>query len=165
MPVKLSASGAVQLLHTGKYSLSSSHLWHRTRSSDYFAAQSGASLQPSLQLPRKLRSPHGGVALSRGGLWDLPGPEWAGTCSPWGSSWRGKLSSAQILSVQTPQGAQGSHKRVFHLHFGFKMAGEGCNPGAHRLPMAICRLFSKRGSQVLSLPSGAGGRCRWAERV
>lgn len=41
-----------------------------------------------------------------GGVWDLPGPERVGTCSPWGSSWSGRLSSAWILSVQTRQSAQ-----------------------------------------------------------
>lgn len=59
--------------------------------------------------------------------------------------------------------AQGSHKRVFHLHF--KMAREGCNPGTQWSPMAVCRRFPKLGSQVPSLPAGAGGRCRGAEGV
>lgn len=58
---------------------------------------------------------------------------------------------------------QGSHKRVFHLHF--RMDEEGCKPRTHRLPIAICRHFSKLGSWVLSLPAGAGGRYGWAEEV
>lgn len=57
-----------------------------------------------------------------------------------------------------PAFAQGSHKRVFHLCF--EVAGEGCNPGTRQLPTAIFRCFSKLGFQVLSLPAGAGGRCR-----
>lgn len=100
-------------------------------------------------------------------VWDLPGPEWVGTHSPWGSSWRGRLSSAWILSVQPPQGAQLLPRAATRGFFIFvsKWLEKRVTQGTHWLPMAICRHLSKLWSQVLSLPTGAGGRCRWAHQV
>lgn len=44
----------------------------------------------------------------------------------------------------------------------FQNGWRGCKPGTHWLPTAICRSLSRLGSQVWSLPAGAGGTCRQA---
>lgn len=115
-----------------------------------------------LQLPSQLHSPHYGTALYQEVSETFLDQSKKTFCRPWGREF--SLPDFLVYKLcRVPSFCPGQPQ--WGLSSLFQNGWRGCKPGTPWLPTAICRCFSRRRSQVWSLPAGAGGKCRQAERV